>query len=148
TLFEHDLFTSFKSLSPFVEDIVTHISGFIVRKLLKTIKCDVCTTFLICSNAVSNLTGIKNRGSLVFPTEDVIQISRSAECIIRENNHIIFTKQNINKFLTKKVFHIVHDKVFIHTNIISHILEKDNGDHKVKLIKAITSTYIQLRLFH
>ena len=35
-LFEHDyLFTLFESLSPFVEDVVAHISGFVIRKLLK-----------------------------------------------------------------------------------------------------------------
>lgn len=34
-LFDHDYFSTLWSLSHFVEDVVTHISGFVVRKLLK-----------------------------------------------------------------------------------------------------------------
>lgn len=146
----HDYLSTLWSLSQFIEDVVAHISEFVVRKLLKNKSmCNVCTTFLLSKNVVSKLTELKNRGNLIFPSDDVIYISRSAERVIRENSHLIFKKANIKQFLMTKVFRSVHEKVFIHTSMTDHIMEQNVFDnHKVVLIKKIINVYIQLRLFY
>jgi len=135
-------------LSPFVEDVVAHISGFVIKKLLKNKSmCNVCTTFLLSENFVSKLTQLKNRGNLISPSDDVIYISRSAERIIREHNHLS-KKANIKQLLIARVFRYVHEKVFIHKSMTDHIMEQNIFDnHKVVLIKKIISIYVQLRLF-
>ena len=73
--FDHDYLSTLWSLSPFVEDVVAHISGFVIKKLIKNkIMFNACTTFLLSENIVSKLPQLKNRGNLISPSDDVIYI--------------------------------------------------------------------------
>jgi len=152
-LFDHDYLSTWWSLSPFIEDVVAHISGFVVKKLLQNKNmCNVCATFLISNNAetISKLTAIKNRGNLILPSEDVIEISRSAERTIREYSHLIFTKENIKQFITNIVCRTIYDQVFTHmTNHKQNAFHKNQfNNHKYQLIKEISNIYVRIRLFH
>jgi len=142
--FDHDYLSTLWSLSPFLEDVVAHISGFVVRKLLKNKSiCNVCTTFLHSENVVSKLTELKNRGNLIFPSDDVILTSQSAERIIRENSHLIFKKPNIKQFLMIQIFRSVNEKVFVQKSMTDHIMEQNIFDnHKIILINPCVHTRV------
>lgn len=92
---------------------------------------------------------VKNRGNLIFPSEDVIKTTRCCEIVIRSNYNIIRTKKNIKAILITKVFNEICHSVFNNSTMIEHILQQDIFDnHRTELIKSIITIYINLRLFH
>lgn len=128
--------------------MVKYISGFVVRKLIGQI-CHICSTFLTVKSTDSILITVKNRGNLIFPSEDVIKTTRCCEIVIRSNYNIIRTKKNIKTILITKVFNEVCHSVFNNNTMIEHILQQDIFDnHRTELIKSIITIYINLRLFH
>lgn len=147
-IFDHDYLETLRVLSPYVDDVVKYISGFVVRKLLRHI-CQICSTFLIAKSTDSILITVKNRGNLVFPSDDVIKITQCCETVIRSNYNIIRTRNNIKTIVTIKVFNEVCYSVFNDNAMTEHILQQDVFDnHKTELIKSIITIYINLRLFH
>ncbi|KAF8763579.1 hypothetical protein HNY73_021751 [Argiope bruennichi] len=90
-------------LNPYVCDVSSHIAGFVIRKLAKTVKCSHCITVLIKDNKLYSdlqvdspldlsagkykyecrLSQRKDRGGLIFPSEDVLKICHIPEKEIR-----------------------------------------------------------------
>jgi hypothetical protein len=84
--FGHDYITKLWSLSPFIDNVVTYIAGYICSKAEKKILCDVCKNMLFCEPNTKfnmNLINIKNRGPLKIPSEDVVSVCKIAERIFR-----------------------------------------------------------------
>jgi len=80
----------------------------------------------------------------MIPSKDVIKVTSACEKIIRQNNHLIFVKKNINNFLALKVFNVIHN-VFMHDAMFEHIKNQDIFDnHKIQFIKHIIQTYIKI----
>ncbi|CAL1682573.1 unnamed protein product [Lasius platythorax] len=154
-IFDHDYLSTLWNLSPYVDEVVKYISGFVIRKQLKNKNiCDVCAPFLTASRQnmpKCTLIEIKTRGMLMFPSHDVVIIARTAETIIRANDYILFKHKNIKEFLILKTFQAVsiNHRVFNDNIMTEHI--KNQGiidNHKTQLIKSIIKTYVVLRLFH
>lgn len=99
-VFDHDYISGLWSLTPYVENIVKYIAGFIVKKIItKKSLCGICSKQLIANNDDSSLLiQLKNRGSLIFPSNEVCKICLVAERIIRQNYHILFSKKISNKY--------------------------------------------------
>ena len=78
-----------KSLDLLVENILVYIAGYIVRKALKHITCDVCRSALVSvlplSGHIKNqvLFQMRNEGGLCVPSEGVIKIIKSSEKNLR-----------------------------------------------------------------
>lgn len=148
------LITTLRNLSPYIDEVVTYISGFIIRKLLKNKSmCDTCAPFLTASSqdmSKYTLIEVKTRGRLMYPSRDVIAIARTTDTIIRANDSILFTQKNIKEFLITKTFEAIsiNHVVFNDNIMIEHVKNKEILDnHKTQLIKAIIKTYVILRLF-
>ncbi|KYQ60588.1 hypothetical protein ALC60_00354, partial [Trachymyrmex zeteki] len=91
----------------------------------------------------------KNRGNLIFPSDDVIKITKYCETVIRLNSNIIRTTNNIKTIITMKVFNDVCHSVFNDSAMSEHIMHQNIFDnHKTELIKSIIVIYVNLRLFH
>ncbi|KAF0713509.1 Transposable element P transposase [Aphis craccivora] len=60
---------------------IEHISGFILKKILCVLKCNVCAAELIDTNSRHKLSDIKNRGGLTKPSIDVVTLCEIAEKI-------------------------------------------------------------------
>lgn len=75
-VFDHDYLSTLWSLSSYIEDVVKYISGFVIRKLLRSNICDTCSIFLTAKSTDSILITLKSRGKLIFPSEDVIKIAK------------------------------------------------------------------------
>jgi len=70
--------------STFLNDVVAYISEFVVHKIKKSILCELCTEALESEENISALILRKNRGGLIKPSFDVIEICTIAERVIRE----------------------------------------------------------------
>lgn len=70
-------------LSEYCQEIIIYIAGFIVRHLMKTIICEICIHSLTADNKTGELIYLKNRESLIYPSESVIKICTENEKVIR-----------------------------------------------------------------
>ena len=79
------------SISVYKESILEYIGGFIVRKLVNKITCEVCCLaligtkiFLSTSNTIiKSLTTVKDRGGLIYPSRDVSKILKVSEMVFK-----------------------------------------------------------------
>lgn len=146
---DHDYISSFWSLTPFVENVVVYISGYIVQKMLKDkTLCNICATQLSTPEQHSLLINLKNRGKLVTPSPEVCRICLKAETIFRENLHIIFVKKNIKQYLITKIFASLY--MPFNSNLMDeHILQQDIFDnHRSQLAKYIIEIFLNIRFYH
>ncbi|KAI2660034.1 DNA transposase THAP9 isoform X1 [Labeo rohita] len=73
-----------------VDNALVYISGFVVRRALKKLSCDVCCASLVTDAASAikdqsyHLLSLKNNGGLVIPSEGTVRVVRAAEWVIRQ----------------------------------------------------------------
>ncbi|KAL1489213.1 hypothetical protein ABEB36_014146 [Hypothenemus hampei] len=97
---DHGYCKSLWNLSPYLENVVAYIAGFLVGKLKKSNICDICYKQLITTSCdESLLLKIKNRGKFIFPSKDVVAICKVAENIIRQNQTKLLTMNNCAEHL-------------------------------------------------
>lgn len=65
--------------SKYINDIVEYISGFVVRKIIKSINCKICGEHLVTGQLLSTIINRKTRGGLITPHPDVILLCKKAE---------------------------------------------------------------------
>ncbi|KAL4155972.1 hypothetical protein QTP88_000007 [Uroleucon formosanum] len=76
---ENDNLVSVYQHSNFINDVVACIAGFVVRKIKKkTILCDTCAVEIEVGSSESKLLDRKNRGGLIKPSHDVVQIFQTS----------------------------------------------------------------------
>ncbi|KAH9639493.1 hypothetical protein HF086_003626 [Spodoptera exigua] len=93
---EEDINAFFNTISDFSNQIISHISGYIAHILIKKIDCDICIGALL-SNSINEdhkFIVAKDKGGLLYPSRDLIQICKISESVIK-----IYTEnlRNINK---------------------------------------------------
>ncbi|KAK1904879.1 DNA transposase THAP9 [Dissostichus eleginoides] len=73
-----------------VDNALVYISGFVVRRTLKKLSCDVCRASLVTDAASASkdksyhLLTLRNNGGLVIPSEGTVRVIRAAEWVIRQ----------------------------------------------------------------
>ena len=83
--------TSFGQLS---ENALVYIAGFVVRKVMRQLSCDVCRSSLVCEAVPASfcdsyhLLTLKNNGGLLIPSIGTVKVSRAAEHCIRRSTNI------------------------------------------------------------
>jgi len=130
----------------YLNDVVTYIAGFVVYKIKKNILCAVCEKSLGTKESGSALIGRKNRGGLIQPNPDVIDICKIAERVIRGYQKI--DGSNIVKRITIECMRKINiNKYFI--SLSNHFLEQEPfNNHLLQLLKLIMHIYITLRIHH
>jgi hypothetical protein len=146
--FDHDYMSTAWKLSPFVENVVEYISGFVVYKISKLLTCDVCLNELQeMNNEKPVFMKLKNRGTYLNPSKGVIKICKEAEKIIRQYSNKLLTPQIIS-VLTLKVLGLVRS-IFNNDVMDAHIKSMDIFDnHKIQLLKLVIETYLKCRLHY
>jgi len=142
------LYTTYKN------EVISYIAGFIVKKLMKNLRCAQCINALIGKNDEidQNLINIKNRGSLIYPSRDVIYICKKVDSVI--TMYIKINKNlsniNINSFtndLMQNIFSYTSQSIFNELN--DHINDQCFfSNHLNHLIKSIISLYAKVKLTH
>lgn len=101
---DHDYFDSYINITKFIEDTSEYIAGFVVKKILKQITCSTCQASLtVSSNNCNSLISIKNRGSLIIPSNNVVKVCQETESIIRSHPVIYFNNVKNKMYLLTKV---------------------------------------------
>jgi len=72
-----------RRISEYYQEIIIYIAGFIVRHLMKTIICEICIHSLTAdNNKTGKLIHLKDRGSLIYPSESVIKICKKPKKLL------------------------------------------------------------------
>ncbi|KAF2893282.1 hypothetical protein ILUMI_12891 [Ignelater luminosus] len=75
-------------LSLYKEHVIGYIAGFVVKQIIKKIKCSTCEGLLTTEHSNSALLNLKKWGKLVIPSKEVIEICKLLEVLIKENNAV------------------------------------------------------------
>jgi hypothetical protein len=139
-------------LTPYVENIVLYISGFIATKILKMKICSLCEQMITIEpkdeNNTPTLIKIKNREALLTLSLDVQKICLQSEKIFRQYLSEIFKIKNIEKFLINKVNGEL-GILFNNEIMNNHVMSQDMIDsHRSLLQTLIIENYIKIRLCH
>lgn len=137
------------NLSRIVENIVPYISGFVGKKLRRTLKCKECSSVLSYKLTLKSdtvLLNLKNRGGLFLSSDDLIAVCKSAEQSFR------FFE---SKILEKNIFHtmLFHSIQHLNSNTFSSLFEHiinqpPMENHRTDLIKSIAFEYLTIRFHH
>lgn len=140
-----------KDLGEFGEEIVKYIAGYVSRSIQEKIVCEECCAALTDINTSASLIAAKNRGGLVYPSNDVVTICIQVERYIRRflntcgvskiNKSVILgIKSHVLKYcLDKSIF----------SQLFKHSLNFDfNDNHLYHLINLVVETYFKVRIHH
>lgn len=135
----------------YVKQIVGYISGWIARKLVSILKCEVCIQSLLTSNKLwfHKLVIIKDMGGLCYSSESTFIVCLRSENILKSHikeKGLYFTKHNEVDILKNRIL-----KTFVNSNVFNdlndHTLtQPPTFNHRLHLIKAIIEKYVNVRL--
>jgi hypothetical protein len=155
---EHDYadMPNFVQLSPYVDNVVTYIAGFVVRNLLKRLTCEECSHALYSVERLTNsrydLVRVKSRGGLVYASEDVVELCLITERCIRRWKHV--TGDNpvsaskigaalccaaLSEAIDRRLFGCLDEHMFS---------TESDSNHVAHLMNTISMTYIKCRLHY
>ncbi|XP_034039682.1 uncharacterized protein LOC117522397 [Thalassophryne amazonica] len=138
-----------------VDNALVYISGFVVRRTLIKLSCDVCRASLVTDAAPASedksyhLLTLRNRGGLVIPSQGTVRVIREAEWVIRQSSADSRQSQPIKLldvvYIVRK--RIGSDDVFL---LREHISDTQYGieNHHHMLLSLIVSVFFKLRLHH
>ncbi|KAJ3641435.1 hypothetical protein Zmor_027942 [Zophobas morio] len=133
-------------MEKYIFDVVQYIAGFIVKKLKKTLKCDVCLSALITERSNSSLLNRKNRGGLIHPSHEVIKLCRIAETIFRCTSYF-YENNIIDKLVMQAARKVNIGDLF--KDISEHIkIQPPRNNHLIQLMYLIFKYYFCIRLNH
>lgn len=145
---------SVTTLSEYKSDILVYIAGYVQRTIIKKEECIDCKIFLANMKIVESslLLNIKNQGPLCIPSAEVVKIVKVTHSLVekRIQEPDLLLEKNIVEKLTIKIVRILNslypsllDKLTDHADSCSV-----TNNHKIKLIKKISSFYIYTVFHH
>lgn len=90
------------STTEYKEEVIKYIAGCILRKLKKCMHCIECINALTAKTQTEcNFINIKNRGSLLYPSKNLIYICKQVETAINiyKNTHTTLQSFEMNIFV-------------------------------------------------
>lgn len=149
---DHDYYLQFPlAITEYKNEVITYIAGYILRTLMKTVHCTECVGALIqqSTHINSNLINIKNKGSLLYPSKDLVYICKQVENTIRT---YLSEEKTLNNFnMNIFVLHVMNK--FIHVGIFDDLKEHISdqcffSNHVNHLLRLIVQLYTKTRLAH
>lgn len=139
------------STTEYKNEVITYMAGYILRRLMKTLRCSECVITLMerSTNTNCNLINIKNRGSLLYPSTTLVYICKQIEKTLTTYIHIhkTFDQFNMNKFTNDIMIHFIDKNIFM--ELKEHINDQNFfTNHLNHLLRAIIQLYAKTRLTH
>jgi DNA transposase THAP9 len=134
-------------LSPFGEKVLEYVAGFVVFSITKKVKCINCIKGLLGPHNKQSLTYQKSRGYLVYASNDVINICRQCEILIRRNlddNNRIKPTVKTAYIVTKALNHFKGKDIF--PTIEQHVYDNDFVNHNMELGRLVMQKYTDTRI--
>lgn len=135
-------------------EVISYIAGYIIRKLMKKLNCVECINALTVRDAETNqnLINIKSRGSLLYPSRDVIYICKQVDNAL---TMYIKVHKNLSDININTVTYDIMKNIISYTSQgIFNVLKEHINDqcffsnHVNHLLKSIISLYAKIRLTH
>jgi hypothetical protein len=104
-----------------IKYIVAYIVGFVVKKILKHIQCEVCGKEIKSLETKSFLIIKSNFGGLAMADVDVVKICQIAEHIVRE--YLKISNLSIGNYILKSISLLNINKYFI--NLTNHFMDQE-----------------------
>lgn len=152
--FDEEVSMLIQDLSVFSIQAITYIAGFVVRALMKTLKCETCIGVLTANDKEDeqyNFTKVKDKGGLIYPSNDVITICKRMEVTIKARvltgNQVTVPKDIKNILFAKALPHFIGMNLFKDINIHQYDQSPLNN-HLTLLIKAVMEKYTNIRLYY
>lgn len=141
-------------ISEYRHKIIVYIAGFVVKKLIKKIKCPDCSNSLLNHSGIlkhGDFLALRDLGGLKKPSDDVVSVCLLTEKYVREEvliNHGKLPCGNAKVKIMSKVLKSTLDKDYFR-DLIPHSLESVFPDNHIHaLIKAITDCFLNLMFHH
>lgn len=129
-----------------MQQIVGYISGFVVSKLVKKLKCEQCTKNLCATEKqfFHKLIDLRDMGGLFYASNDVFNICMKTESVIRNCIRVSGGKSLLKKYDSNFICTAVL-KLYIHKNVFPG---GDEHNHDITLLKSVVERFIDLRLHY
>lgn len=153
---EHSSFNvpSFSLLSKYVTDVVGYVAGFVVRSLLKVVKCNECKHALFeTKKPIASpypLVKIQWKSELIYASADVIAVCSLAEKCFRRltgaKNNAFAIDRGFKQALSSAILEAGGDKQLFSV-LHSHMFDNEaDANHVVHLLKLIAEVFINVRV--
>lgn len=109
---------NFMSNTLYLSDVIKYIGGFICRKLILKIKCEICCQSLTSDQSFSRLLNRKNWGGLCKASKDAVKICFTGERFLKTVNILQYT---VSKLVLMSLRHLKHNALF--RGLDSHLYE-------------------------
>ena len=118
-VWDHDYVTSLcqlKALTDFQQSVTEYLAGFVMRQVIKLLKCEVCCSVLAKQNKnqAFKLVNVKDKGGLVRVSDDILKVCETTETclnrIIKSCRGIVPFSKNLLLSLSIAVLEIVSDR--------------------------------------
>ena len=91
--------------------VITYIAGFVVKMVMRTVKCPVCVTALLAeredlASSTYSLISHKTRGGLIYPSPSVVRLCRMAEKqfnVVEENRDTLTQANFLQRHITMPI---------------------------------------------
>ncbi|KAK5646591.1 hypothetical protein RI129_005055 [Pyrocoelia pectoralis] len=144
---ENEDILDFPNWSPYLIDVTKYISGFVARKIAKSVKCSICVDSVFALETNSQLLTRKNRGGLLYASSDVIKICQIAETVFR-----FFIQTTPHPVISKMVIsglRKINNSYNPFASLNSHILNQDPiNNHILQLTSLVLKVYFTIRVHY
>lgn len=152
-----DVIDQEKSMTYYKENILAYIGGFVVRKIIKSLSCQVCAEALLEKGNKNiyylNLLNIKNNSELIVPSQDVVKIVKKCEsyfnAYVTGGTGLISTARNIKSTLANKI-----RRELFSLSVFSHLLDHDFQNcaiteelHSTRLTRHVIDNFLKIRFY-
>jgi len=123
---DHDYVSSRWKLDAYNKYAITYIAGFIIHKITQKTSCHCCTMHIVGdekSAPNSLLITMKNRGGLMYPSEDVVRICTTVEQLFRQNLDKLYRK-NFFLLISNLLFRKIGSCAFQTPQMDEHVLSQ------------------------
>ena len=144
-----------RRLAPLVENAVAYITGWVVRKIVKTLDCEQCREMLVASapperyRSSCHLLKLKQTGGLIMPSSGCINIVMHAERHIRRLSALDEVTRGMSLLRVQSLVlaEIGSENVF---DAGEHASDTQVGidNHYMSLIRSVVRVYFNLRQHH
>lgn len=157
-LLDHDYMGG--QFSGLIANAITYISGWVVKKAVKQVSCDICRESLVSQYDIQSSTDdtsyhllvLKNRGGLTIPSIGVIKVVKAAERCIRQAGLMVPQWNKLHRLPLLHVDRVVRAEIGTEDifELGEHISESQHGisNHHFSLISLIVSTFFHMRQHH
>ncbi|RVE47898.1 hypothetical protein evm_007412 [Chilo suppressalis] len=142
-----------ESVKKTINLIIGYISGWVSIKLVKSLKCYMCTSCLLSDTKLwfHKLIIPKHMGGLCFSSQDVFQICLKSEAVIKnhikQKLHIVLSDPKEIAIIKNRILKSFLNRNDVFSSLNSHSLEQyPTFNHRLHLIRAIIEEFTNVRI--